>query len=193
MSPRTKIQTEEIRNKRRQDILDTALKVFAEETYNGTSVSRIAKEAGISKGLMYNYFESKEALLHTLLDEMISMLLQRYELNSVTEMSDEQFDQFVDISFQIIEEDPLHMKLFFSLSMQSQVMEITMTKMMDKVMPFMQLLSVYFLQKGYNDPESAMRYFAAALDGVMLHIMLDPKFPVEPVKQMIKRQFKMAI
>ncbi|MCP4121469.1 MAG: TetR/AcrR family transcriptional regulator [Bacteroidetes bacterium] len=179
-----------MRAKRKQEILDTALKVFAEESYNGTSVSKIAREAGISKGLMYIYFDSKEAVLHTLLDEMIDRMLKRYELDTVKELTGEQFDEFVDVSFAMMKEDPLHMKLFFSLCMQAEVMELTMTKMMGKVMPFMQLLTVYFLRQGHKDPVVAMRYFTAALDGVMLHLIMDPDFPADPVREMIKEQFK---
>jgi AcrR family transcriptional regulator len=60
MSPRTKQQFEDLRKDRRQAILDAALTVFANNGYHSASVSMIAKEAGVSKGLMYNYFESKE-------------------------------------------------------------------------------------------------------------------------------------
>jgi len=179
-----------MRAKRRQEILDTALRIFAEQSYNGTSVSKIAREAGISKGLMYIYFDSKEAVLHTLLDEMIDRMLKRYELDNIKKLSDEQFDEFVDVSFAMMSEDPLHMKLFFSLCMQAEVMELTMTKMMDKIEPFMQLLTVYFLQLGYKDPVATMRYFTAALDGVMLHLIMDPGYPADTVQEMIKEQFK---
>ncbi|HRW21852.1 MAG TPA: helix-turn-helix domain-containing protein, partial [Bacteroidales bacterium] len=63
MSPRTPEQFEEIRLSKHKLILDTAMKLFASSGYHNTSISKIAKEAGISKGLIYNYFDSKEDLL----------------------------------------------------------------------------------------------------------------------------------
>ena len=45
-------------DKRRQ-ILAGAAAVFSRDGYEGASVARIASEAGVSKGTMYNYFESK--------------------------------------------------------------------------------------------------------------------------------------
>ncbi len=63
MSPRTQEQFEEMRESRRQQIMDAALELFAQEGYSHCSISQLAGHAGISKGLMYNYFESKEALL----------------------------------------------------------------------------------------------------------------------------------
>ena len=61
--PRTEEQLNQIRKDRKQAIMDTALEVFASHGYESTSISMIAKKAGVSKGLMYNYFESKEDLL----------------------------------------------------------------------------------------------------------------------------------
>ena len=47
-------------------ILDAAFKLVAKNGYESTSISQIAKEANISKGLVYNYFESKEEILKSL-------------------------------------------------------------------------------------------------------------------------------
>ena len=63
MSPRKKEDNESIREERRKSILEVALSLFANKGYESTSISQLAKEAGISKGLIYTYFESKEALL----------------------------------------------------------------------------------------------------------------------------------
>ena len=63
MSPKTSGQFKEIRADKKQLIIDTALNLFANKGYHASSISMIAKEAKISKGLMYNYFDSKEALL----------------------------------------------------------------------------------------------------------------------------------
>jgi AcrR family transcriptional regulator len=54
-----KAQAEE----RRLQIMNTALTVFASHGFKGTSIKDIAAAAGISQGLMYHYFASKEDLL----------------------------------------------------------------------------------------------------------------------------------
>ncbi|MDC0662730.1 TetR/AcrR family transcriptional regulator [Marinobacter sp. SS21] len=51
---------------KRQRILDAALKVFAAEGVHGTPVPPIAREAGVSVGSLYRYFDSKEALVNAL-------------------------------------------------------------------------------------------------------------------------------
>ncbi|MDR1879332.1 MAG: TetR/AcrR family transcriptional regulator [Tannerellaceae bacterium] len=65
--PRTKEQYEALRAEKKQLIMDAALEVFAEAGYALTSIDQIAKRAGIAKGLIYTYFESKEDLLHQIL------------------------------------------------------------------------------------------------------------------------------
>ncbi|MBB3729969.1 TetR/AcrR family transcriptional regulator [Nonomuraea dietziae] len=54
---------------RREQLLDAALKVFAAKGVDGASVKDIAEAAGVTPGLLYRYFESKEALVTTLLSE----------------------------------------------------------------------------------------------------------------------------
>lgn len=54
---------------RRQEIIDTAMKVFYEKGYEKTSISDIAKEMNVAQGLCYRYFSSKEELFDTALDQ----------------------------------------------------------------------------------------------------------------------------
>lgn len=49
--------------KTRQHILDTAITMFAEKGYEETTMRDIAAAAGVSLGLTYRYFDSKEALV----------------------------------------------------------------------------------------------------------------------------------
>lgn len=48
---------------RRKELIETAIKLFAEKGFQSTSVQDIVSSYGISKGAFYNYFSSKEELL----------------------------------------------------------------------------------------------------------------------------------
>jgi AcrR family transcriptional regulator len=61
-------QLEQIRNDRKDQIMAAALKVFADNGIRLTKISMIATEAGISHGLLYHYFKSKEEVLHKSLE-----------------------------------------------------------------------------------------------------------------------------
>ena len=61
----------------RQNILDTAMRVFAEHGYAQANMRTIALAAGISVGGVYLYFKSKEELYLTLMEQWIEDLSQR--------------------------------------------------------------------------------------------------------------------
>ena len=68
-------------HKRRQ-ILDGARRVFLAAGFDGASMGEIAKAAGVSKGTLYSYFASKEALFERLiLDERTSLAEALFSLD----------------------------------------------------------------------------------------------------------------
>lgn len=64
---------------RRRQILDAAVRVFARQGFHATRVSDIADEAGVAYGLVYHYFNSKDAVLNELFVERWSLLLAAIE------------------------------------------------------------------------------------------------------------------
>jgi AcrR family transcriptional regulator len=56
-------RTEKVVEDRRAQILEAALKVFAQKGFDRATNADIAKEAGITAGLIYHYFKSKQAVL----------------------------------------------------------------------------------------------------------------------------------
>lgn len=61
---------------KRQSILDKAAELFAEQSFTGTSIAAIAVYCGVSKSLLYHYYDSKEALLFDMLNTHCTMLVQ---------------------------------------------------------------------------------------------------------------------
>lgn len=62
--PKTTKQLQEIKESRISQIIGSALKVFCEKGYEGTSIDDVCKKAGVSHGLFYHYFENKLTLFH---------------------------------------------------------------------------------------------------------------------------------
>lgn len=77
--PMPQPQTDSVPDRRSQ-ILDAALSCFAKRGFHQTSMHDISAEAGISVGLIYRYFENKEAVISAMADRHkmeISEVLQR--------------------------------------------------------------------------------------------------------------------
>jgi AcrR family transcriptional regulator len=60
---------------RRRQILDAAIRVFAQQGFHSCRVSDIADEAGVAYGLVYHYFDSKEQILNEVFSERWSLML----------------------------------------------------------------------------------------------------------------------
>lgn len=63
---------------RRQEILDTAIRLFYENGYEKTSITDIANAMHVAQGLCYRYFPSKEALFDAAVDQYAELLAGRY-------------------------------------------------------------------------------------------------------------------
>jgi AcrR family transcriptional regulator len=62
---------------RRRQLLDRAVELFAEHGYDELSMARIAREAGISKPLLYHYFPGKRQLFEAALAQAAEEHLAR--------------------------------------------------------------------------------------------------------------------
>lgn len=74
--PRQKEQNKQIRDSRKEQILSAALQVFARRGMVASKISDIAKEAGLSHGLVYHYFKSKEEIFTTLVKKASSSSME---------------------------------------------------------------------------------------------------------------------
>ena len=61
-------------SQRREQVLEAAARLFAEQSYHGTAVGDICDELGVGKGVFYWYFPSKEALFSELLQSTLLRL-----------------------------------------------------------------------------------------------------------------------
>lgn len=121
MTPRTAIQLEKIREAKRALIMQSALEHFAKNGYHATTISHIAKHAGISKGLMYNYFPSKEALLKGIIYNYIQEIYQYFDINRDGYLTEEEFEYFIHQIYRTLKEKKNFFQLLFQVMMQTEV------------------------------------------------------------------------
>jgi AcrR family transcriptional regulator len=123
MSPRTPQQFQEIREEKMTLIMDVALGHFANEGYFRTTINHIARHAGISKGLMYNYFESKEALLKAIIHRSVNEIYKYLDINRDGRLSEEEFEFFIRKMARVLTENRFFWRLMMQLLTQSDVRE----------------------------------------------------------------------
>lgn len=102
------------KKQKKREIALAALPVFAEEGFSSVSVERIAKVAGVGKGTIYLYFESKDEVVLEIWSSLREQHLEHArKLNSLTTYS-ERIIGFFDLGRFVKEEELLKLlKLFF--------------------------------------------------------------------------------
>ena len=70
-------------------IMETAARIFADGSYDRTSMAQLATECGVSKALIYHYYASKEALLFGIIDTHLSELIDAAEEADIPDASPE--------------------------------------------------------------------------------------------------------
>jgi len=123
MSPRSSKQFEKIREDKIALIMEVALEHFASKGYHATTIYHIAKHAGISKGLMYNYFSGKEELLSAIIEKSLSEVYSYFDTDRDGILSPAEFEFFVRKIFYILQGKKRFWQLFFQLFIQNEARE----------------------------------------------------------------------
>ena len=170
--------------------MNAALELFANEGYHSTSISNIAIKAGVSKGLMYNYFESKEELIKAIIDDGLDIIQNLFDPDKDGSLTEQEFDYFVDQTFNILKKNLNYWKLYFSIMMQPTVFDLVKERYKELVTESLKLLVEYYIRQGVEDPEHEAILFGAMMDGISMNYVLNPElFPFEQLKIKIIERF----
>ena len=69
-------------NRTKRKIFETAMELFAQKGYDGTSVEEITSIVGIAKGTLYYHFSSKEEIFNFLVEEGMKLLRNSIEIKT---------------------------------------------------------------------------------------------------------------
>lgn len=174
--PRSAAQYKQIRKEKRELILDSALELFAEKGFHTTSVEQIAKKAGISKGLTYNYFESKNAILDAILKTGFDAIYAHFDIDNDGVLSYNEFEFFIRKSFIAMTENRNFWKLYFSLMMQPVVTETYMNTYSNTSVNLSEMLISFLKEQGSTDPMKDMLILSSLLKGAYLILVTSPGF-----------------
>jgi AcrR family transcriptional regulator len=182
--PRTEKQFEDIREERRKQIMDVALELIADEGFANVTIAKIAKKANISKGLMYNYFESKEQLIIDIMLDGLNKFFLVFDPDKDGVLTHNEMHYFIDHVFEILESNLPFWRLYFMIMFQPDVYKLVEATVLKIMEPFMKICIDYFTKTGAKDPIAEMRFFGAMMDGITLNYVMDTKnFPLEKIKQ----------
>lgn len=122
------IQDQQLPNEAETKLLESALFLFSEKGYEGTSIREIIEGAGVTRPVLYYYFENKEDLFSRLVEEKFKELVEQIESikNQHTSCSD-RLKGIISAAFDLAEENPeavnLILQVFFSPPQQGPALD----------------------------------------------------------------------
>ena len=157
--------------KGKKKLFDAAMKLFESQGYFATTVEQITVEAGVSKGLVYNYFKSKEELLAGLIVETTDKMESVAETLAHNASIEESLFLFIDNFLNYLKAEKRFLKLQLTLMLMPELKEVVNKPQRQRAQLLLKMLNDWFKQANIAEPENKARLFLAMLDGVALHYL----------------------
>ena len=176
--PRTKEQFAEMRNATREKIQAVAMQLFAQKGFGMTNVQEIADKAGISIGLLYRHYKTKDDLFNELLEFALTGLTRIVERFESDESPNALMDQFVnEIYHDMVSNDDLaNLMILMSQSFNHKEIPIVNKRLINatsKLIKRGQSLGEFAMGDSY---EMALFFFAAIQGLAELKVKLKNDF-----------------
>jgi AcrR family transcriptional regulator len=185
VTPRTAAQNTKIRAISRRRIVERALALFAEHGYEGTSVRMIAEAAGISQGLLYNYFDGKQALLHAIFQESVADVRASFALADAAPAG-QRLERLIRGAFEILHRNLAFWRLSYGVRMQAAVLAGLGPELQEWTADILRTLQGYLRDAGVPQPEVEAAVLFALIDGISQHYVLDPeRYPLDAVIELV--------
>lgn len=171
-----------IRKNTKEVILESALNLFSNFGYDNTSVKEIAKKAGISHGLLYNYFDSKEELLKNVFSKGLEDLKKSFkELYS----QNDSLIRFIIAIFDVFDINEDFWRLRNSLKLQKHLVKVFIREYNAIDDYIIGNLTLHLKKTDCLDKELEARYIYSVIDGISTNYLYDRKYPIEPIIKLL--------
>ncbi len=196
--PRSKEQSERMREEAREAILEAALSVFGDRGFTATT-AEIAAAAGVSKGLVFNYFPTKDALLEALIERTLGASLRYWEEAEWSGPPAEQLARILDIAVGRVLANPRFYRLYFSLVLQpggSAAVQRAVATVMPRLQGYFSRTEKLMAELGSDQPVLDAKAFQIAINGFSMSLAAEASLvdqpdliPVEKLKARLLSRF----
>jgi AcrR family transcriptional regulator len=185
MSPRHDVSEE-----RRTQIIESAMKVFTRQGFTNTRMEDVAAESGLSKGLLYWYFKSKDEIIITLADIIFGLEFRKMEKLSIEDLPARDYlEKFLDIFLvdlrELLKVAPV-MYEFYALAFRNKTIQKVMLGYLDRLIAILIPVVQHGMDNGEfrsGDPQQVAIAISAALEGSILLWAFAPDM-VQPENQL---------
>ncbi len=155
---------------RQENIILVALKLFADQGYESTPTSQIAKEAGVSEGLIFKHFTNKEGLLAAIVSSGTEKIRQVIQPILATDNPLEVIYKVIDLPFEMIKKEKEFWTLQYNLKTQSKKYAKVFQDS-NYLLPLSAAVQNAFVKLKYNNPAQETLYLFTVLNGLTASLL----------------------
>ncbi len=163
-------------------IFQTAFKLFATHGYQETSISMIAKNAGISKGLMYHYYRNKEDLLLEVLKTVSLDQIKPANWDNQAPPK-ENLKRLIDLFLDYIQHQTYIKRFSLFLHLQGQHASEVLKLLDANISLWEKAFEELFLQLQFKDAQGEAIYLLTMLDGLALRHISKHSYGIAPMRK----------
>ncbi|GHA75024.1 TetR/AcrR family transcriptional regulator [Pontibacter akesuensis] len=155
---------------KKEVILDTALSLFADKGYDATPTSLIAREAGVSEGLIFKHYQNKENLLEAVVKAGYRRITDKSKGLVVEDDPAKLICNILDMPQKLVEDERNFWRMQFRLVDE----EISQKHHIRFSHSVMQKLVEAFKKLGYKEPELESEVIMLMVEGLWRQFLHDP-------------------
>tara|TARA_R110000868_G_scaffold383050_2_gene649758 strand:- start:229 stop:750 length:522 start_codon:yes stop_codon:yes gene_type:complete len=170
---------------KQENILKAALKLFATQGYASTSTNKVAKEAGVSEGLIFRHFGNKEGLLAAILEMGQEAIKQKMASILMTSAPKELLRKYIELPFNINASEYEMWRLMYALKWQTNGYDSTILE------PVKLILRSAFEKLKYKDPDAEVELVLMFMDGAATSFLLHEPENKKDILNSILQKYKL--
>ncbi|WP_063740148.1 TetR/AcrR family transcriptional regulator [Amycolatopsis jejuensis] len=161
----------------RERILDAAARVFAEHGYGAGTTNRIAEEAWLSIGSLYQYYPNKDAILAELFARHLSagvVAVGRYQEAPLPTSLEATVRLFVHTTIETHRDDPRLLRVMTEQARRSPELREKMARHQQELVRHTQQMLDTHPEAGVADTEAAARLVVSTVELVVHQLIAEP-------------------
>lgn len=170
---------------KQEKILQTALRLFAKEGYTSTSTSKVAKEAGVSEGLIFRHFKNKEGLLQAIMEQANEKAQVIFAPILLTTDSKDVIRRTLELPFHLSDDEYEVWRLMYAIKWQTNIYDKNAANSLKGA------LEKAFLSLNYSDPLAETELILMLLDGAATSILLHEPENKTDILDVLKQKYSL--
>lgn len=175
-------------------LLQTALQLFGEQGYDRTPTSQIAREAGVSEGLIFRHFGNKAGLLAAIIQEGMAQIAATMEAYAAPAAGPRNaILEHIERALTMIRTEEKFWRLATKIRFQAEISQVVGAQLAEVNRFVVHHLTENFRLLGAESPEQEALLLFALIDGICIHWLQNPaEYPLDAMKNLLLKKYSYA-